>query len=78
MFTFSAAVTCSSLTAPTNGDISYATDTSAPFDFETIVTYRCNNGFGLSSGDRARTCIGTPLGGGVWSGVAPTCDGKKK
>ena len=77
MLTMSTAVTCSSLTALTNGDISYAADTSAPFDFETIATYRCNNGFGLSGGDRVRTCMLSPLGGGFWSGVAPACNGKR-
>ena len=72
-----AASTCSSLASLLNGDIAYAPDTTAPFDPETTATYRCNNGFGLSGGDRVRTCSSAPLGGGVWSGIALTCDGEK-
>ncbi|XP_064387965.1 uncharacterized protein LOC135336171 isoform X3 [Halichondria panicea] len=68
------ASTCSSLTAPPNSEIAYAPDTTAPFDFETAATYRCSNGFGLSGGDRVRTCLSGTLEGGVWSGVSATCD----
>ena len=65
------------MTAPPNSEIAYAPDTTAPFDFETAATYRCSNGFGLSGGDRVRTCLSGTLEGGVWSGVSATCDSEK-
>ena len=65
------------MTAPPNSDIIYGPDTTAPFDFETAATYRCSIGFGLSGGDRVRTCLSGPFGDGVWSGVSATCDGEK-
>lgn len=74
---FFPAITCTVLPAPSNGDITYTTDTIAPFDFETTATYTCSTGFGLSNRNRVRICVGAPLGGGTWSGVPPTCDGKK-
>ncbi len=68
-------IQCSSLTAPTNGRISYAIDTTAPFDFGTTATYQCNPGFGLNRGNRERSCGGLNQLG-EWSGVAPTCERK--
>ena len=69
------AVKCSSLVAPTNGMITYATDTTAPFDYQTTATYSCISGFGLSGGDRVRTCVSSSAGPGEWSGIEPTCEG---
>ena len=71
-------ITCTSLSAPMNGFITYATDNSEPYEFRTIATYGCNNGYGLSNGDTVRTCVaasqgGASQGGGQWSGLAPIC-----
>lgn len=72
-----AAVRCTNLAAPSNGQINYQNDTSAPFDYQTTATYSCNSGYGLSPGDRVRTCIRSAAGPGEWSGTAPTCLGNK-
>ena len=70
-----AALMCTDLPAPDNGQISYSTDTISPYDFGTEVTYTCNTGFGISSGNRTRTCGGLDINTeGVWNGVAVTCD----
>ncbi len=69
------ALTCASLTAPNNGMITYATDTTAPFDYQTTATYSCNPGYGLSGGDTVRTCTGLADSSGEWTGTAPTCEG---
>ncbi len=72
----STAITCTSLIAPDNGFITYAPDTSEPFEFRTTARYGCNNGFGLSRGDTVRTCGAANQGGEQWSGTAPTCERK--
>ncbi len=78
MFMFAiAATTCTSLAIPTNGIITYATDTIAPFNYQTMATYSCVAGYGLSGGDTVRTCE-TASGGGSWVGSAPTCEGTSK
>ena len=59
-----------------NGDITYAMDTTAPFDYQTRATYSCNPGYGLSGGDTVRTCTGTLDGNGDWTGIAPICRGR--
>ena len=70
------AITCSSLSPPTNAIINYATDTISPFDYRTTATYVCDSGFGLSGGNRVRTCVGSSAGPGEWNGTAPTCQGQ--
>ncbi len=72
---FHAAITCSILTDPSNGVITYTTDTTAPFDYQTTATYSCDAGFRLSIGYTARSCVGSTNGPGIWSGTAPTCEG---
>ncbi len=67
------AIECSSLTAPIDGIISYAVDTTAPFEFGTTATYKCNTGFGLSGINSDRNCGGLN-NLGEWSGAAPTCE----
>ena len=69
------AITCSGLSTPSNGIITYTTDTTAPFDYLTTATYVCNTGYGLSGGNRVRNCVGSVAGPGEWSGTAPTCEG---
>ncbi|XP_064384964.1 uncharacterized protein LOC135333878 isoform X2 [Halichondria panicea] len=67
------AITCSTLAPPMNGMIIYATDTTAPFDYQTTATYSCDAGYGLSVGDTVRTCSGSLEGDGYWTGTAPIC-----
>ena len=71
LFTSPSAITCSSLGAFANGQITYSTDTTSPHDFGTVATFTCNTGFSLS-GDSTRICGS----GGVWSGSSPVCIGK--
>ena len=66
---------CRSLTVPTNGVITYTADTTSPFDYQTTASYSCDAGFGLSGGNRVRTCVSSSSGPGEWSGIAPTCEG---
>ncbi len=68
-------MTCQSLSSPSNGQIDYQGDTAVPFDYQTTVTYSCNNGYGLFGGDRVRTCVSSSAGPGEWNGIAPTCEG---
>ena len=70
-----AAVTCSSLVVPANSMITYVTDTSSPFDYQTTATYSCVAGFGLFGGDTMRACVKSSSGPGDWSGTAPICEG---
>ncbi len=60
-------VTCSALISLTNGDI-----TPDSRSVGTVATYTCDTGYTLS-GDTTRTCGSA----GVWSGSAPTCQGKE-
>ncbi len=57
--------------------ITSASDTTAPFDYQTTATYSCDSGLGLTSGDVVRSCVfsRTSSIGGDWSGTAPTCEG---
>ena len=57
---------CSTLTDPSNGQVSYTAGTT----FRQTATYSCNAGYNLV-GDSTRICHAT----GVWSGSAPTCQG---
>ena len=60
-----------------NGLITYATDLTDPFDYQTTATYSCSSSYGLSGGDRVRTCVGSSAGPGEWSGTAPVCERKE-
>ena len=69
------AIMCTDLPTPDNGQVSYASDTTAPYDFGTEATYVCNSGFGIV-GSRTRMCTGnnsTTIG--TWTVTAPTCEG---
>lgn len=44
------------------------------FLYEDIVTFTCNHGYYMSSGDRQRACQDT----GLWSGEQPSCTCKYK
>ena len=73
---FFPAIKCLALAHPDNGRITYATDRTPNFDYETNATYSCDFSFGLSGGDAIRTCGGDGSSpSGQWSGNAPTCEG---
>ena len=70
------AISCSTLTPPTNGQVTFSTDTSPPHVFGTVATFSCATGFGLH-GDITRTCEGDGSSpNGVWGGLSPTCNGE--
>ena len=58
-----------------NGEITYAVDTMADFQLQTMATHTCNAGY-VRNGPEVRNC--TPGAGnstmGVWSERAPTCE----
>ena len=64
---FTSAVDCGTLNNPANGQVSYTGRTT----FGQTATYSCDAGYNLV-GNSIRTCQAT----GVWSGSAPTCQGK--
>lgn len=71
------AIKCPALSAFANGDITYAPDTTAPFEFLSIATHSCNIGFFLT-GDETRSCGGDGSSAvGVWNGTASTCSGRQ-
>ena len=75
-FNLPAAIMCTDLADPTNGDIMFISDNTAPYEFATTATYQCDAGYGLNAGDEVRTCGGDGSSTtGVWSGNAPTCEG---
>lgn len=63
-----------------NGTVSYSNDSvEGLYSLGTVVTYSCDPGFQLEThaGDDMRTCVDGGTGvGSVFSGVAPTCDGR--
>ena len=63
---------CSDLPDPVNGRVTFAPDTLAPFRLDTIATYDCDIGFGLS-GAHERTCDSTDSTP-TWSGDVPLCE----
>ena len=49
----------------------------SPYEFGTVGTYVCDNGFGLSGEDGTVVCGGDGSSpDGAWNGIPPTCDGK--
>ena len=68
------AIQCPALADLLDGFILYATDTTAPYDFRTTATHRCNLGFSLVGASR-RTCGGdgsTIIG--EWDLSEPSCE----
>ena len=71
------AIACEDLPDPSNGEINFSLDKTAPFEFETTATYSCDPGFGISGGDPVRTCGGDGSSpSGEWTGNASTCEGQ--
>ena len=67
-----AVITCTTLTAPTNGAVySYSNGQN----WGSVATTTCNAGFYLSSGLLAATCQGSSQPGS-WNISAPTCSGE--
>ena len=60
------AMDCGTLTNPANGQVSHTAGTT----FGKTANYTCDPGYILVGG-KTRTCQAT----GVWSGIAPTCQG---
>ena len=58
-----------------NGVVEFNETAFGVVNLQVVATYRCNTGFGLSDGDRVRTCVDSGWGG--WTGAAPLCEGKK-
>ena len=72
-----AVVMCQALAPPTNGDITFSTDTTAPFDALTTAVYSCDARYTLSDGDQVRTCVSNEEGTeGMWTGTMPMCKGQ--
>ena len=70
------AIICSALPVVENGMITYSSDTTEPYDYETTATYQCDSGYELTGGDTVRTCTddgSSPVG--RWNGTAPICSG---
>ena len=73
-----AAITCSSLTDPINGTITYSgvISENGTHAFNVIANYTCDDGFALV-GNNTRTCTGDGSSTtGAFDGVASTCESK--
>ncbi len=61
--------------------ISYAPDNIPDYNFNTVATYTCDDGFALElrGGNEMRTCVDAGGGSriGRFDGMAPTCIRKK-
>ena len=69
---------CSPLDPLAIGSISYSPDSGGNFTIGTTATYSCSAGFALVGGDSIRSCMDDDQVDteGVWSGTAPTCQGR--
>ena len=76
VFNFHTVVMCPVLSVPNNGIITYSEEASPTLGFMETATYSCVVGHGLSGGDRVRTCVGVAGSSGVWTGIAPRCEGR--
>ena len=69
---------CPSLPDPMNGEIVYSSGTTGDQEFGATATYICESDFGLSGGERVRTCTSDGSSTtGSWTGSAPSCLGKQ-
>ena len=76
-FLLTAEITCQVLSEPLNGQVMYSTTVTSEATYNTTATYSCDVGFGLSGGEEERECEGDGFSlEGMWSGDAPTCEGK--
>ena len=72
MYSSIAAVTCVDLTSLDNGGITYSSVDANARAVDSTATYSCMTGFTLT-GNIIRTCQSD----GMWSGMDPTCEGKR-
>ena len=74
----SAVIECPTLTAPSNGQVSYPTDMSSPFEIGTVATFSCDAGFSLNGTTATLTCADDDQADtiGTWGGTEPSCLGK--
>ena len=72
---FPSAIECPALTAPMNGQVSYATDMTAEFEIGTVATFTCDAGFSLNGAAAMLTCTDDDQMDdvGTWGGIEPTC-----
>ena len=63
-------VTCSAPASVPNSSRSQ----EPPYNYNTSLTYTCDSGHELSSGDAIRTCTASAS----WSGTAPTCSRRSR
>ena len=73
---FSEQIACLALPEPENGRIEYSSGSTGDQLFGVTAMYICESGFGLTGGERVRTCEGdgnSPVG--TWTGNAPSCLG---
>ena len=68
------AIMCPMLSTPSNGIITYSEEPSPTLGFMETATYSCAVGYGLSGGDRVRTCVGPAGSSGEWTGITPRCE----
>ena len=59
-----------------NGQVSYATDMTSPYEFGTVATFTCNAGFSLDGAADTLTCADDDQLDtvGTWGGTEPTCE----
>ena len=70
-------IMCPSLPEPLNGQVVSSTNTTGDQVFGATATYVCDSGFGLSGGERVRTCSSDGSSTiGFWTGSAPSCLGE--
>ena len=71
-----AAIVCPALDELENGQITYDVDNATDFALDTIAMHTCNKGYSLV-GQFIRTCMDDDQMDtiGVWSEVAPSCQG---
>ena len=74
---FLAAIECPALTAPMNGQVSYAMDMTSPYEIGTVATFTCNAGFSLDGANMLTCADDDQLDTvGTWGGTEPTCERK--
>ena len=73
-----AVIECPTLTAPANGQVSYNTDMSSPFEIGTVATISCDAGFSLNGTTATLVCADDDQADviGTWGGTETSCLGK--
>ena len=67
-------IQCPDIFDPYDGQVVFTDDRLAPFEYGTIASYSCNDGFTLIGDKSVRVCGGDGLSDlGVWSGEDYIC-----